>query len=319
MTTSYNRSLSTDFGNNLRPDQLINEINLNTSINPLCLTVKNTNSQPDLVAITFNSDLNGSEIVTLDNIINNHIPFTSPQIVICPTGANNTTLTLTSNQTQDRTIILPDADDELTCVNHSQTLLNKTISDPTNTIGANELRTTGQSVVLDTATPPSAGQILQTISPTSATWQTLSKKCDIYYNPASETVVTNSWTDVPLNIERIKDSDFAHQTNGTEITINTTDNYLIIARCSTYIPNGNSRTNTQMRLALNTGSGYSTIPGTFGYMYNRNSSQGYNTVTVSAILQLNMSDKIKMQVMIFSGNGPINLVSEGSSITIIKA
>lgn len=53
----------------------------------------------------------------------------------------------------------------------NQTLTNKTISDNTNTIGANEIRTTGASVVIDTAAPPSIGQVLKATSPTAASWQ----------------------------------------------------------------------------------------------------------------------------------------------------
>lgn len=53
----------------------------------------------------------------------------------------------------------------------SQTLSNKTISSSTNTIGANELRTTGASVTIDSSAPPSLGNILTATSATNATWQ----------------------------------------------------------------------------------------------------------------------------------------------------
>lgn len=49
---------------------------------------------------------------------------------------------------------------------------NKTLSDASNTIGANEIRTSGLSVTVDAAAPPVAGQVLQATSATNATWQT---------------------------------------------------------------------------------------------------------------------------------------------------
>ena len=54
----------------------------------------------------------------------------------------------------------------------TQTLTNKTISAASNTVGANEVRTTGASVVVDTASPPTTGQVLTATSATAANWQT---------------------------------------------------------------------------------------------------------------------------------------------------
>ncbi len=64
-------------------------------------------------------------------------------------------------------------------VDVTQTMTNKTISDSSNTVGANELRTTGSSVVVDTATAPTTGQVLTAISATEANWQTSSGSGDV--------------------------------------------------------------------------------------------------------------------------------------------
>lgn len=54
----------------------------------------------------------------------------------------------------------------------SQVLTNKTITDPTNIVDANALKTTGASVNVSSAPPPAgANQILKTTSATTATWQ----------------------------------------------------------------------------------------------------------------------------------------------------
>ena len=141
-------------------------------------------------------------------------------------------------------------------------------------------------------------------------------KCDIFYDPSNEITVGSSWEDIPLTQERVIDSNFSHSSNSPEITINTTGYYLVITRVSTYIPFGNNRTSTQMRLLLNTGSGFNEVPGSFGFMYNRQSDQGYDTCTVSSILNLSSGDKLKMQVIRFSGSSTIRLISGGSGMTL---
>lgn len=76
--------------------------------------------------------------------------------------------------TANRNVLLPllTADDTFAFVNHSQSLTNKTLTDASNLIGATELRTTGASVDVVSAAPPSADQFLRATSATAATWQT---------------------------------------------------------------------------------------------------------------------------------------------------
>ena len=55
----------------------------------------------------------------------------------------------------------------------TQALINKTITDPTNTVRATQLATTGADVVLTAGAPGSAGQVLTLSSPTAASWTVL--------------------------------------------------------------------------------------------------------------------------------------------------
>lgn len=143
-----------------------------------------------------------------------------------------------------------------------------------------------------------------------------SRKCDIYHDPSTIVEVTNSWIDCPLNIVRIIDSNFTHNINSSNVMINTTDNYLIIARCSTYISNGSSRSQSQVGLFLDAGSGYNIIDGSFGYIYNKEVNEGYGTSTIPLIMQLNAGNEIKMSAIKISGSATINYVPEACSITI---
>ena len=57
--------------------------------------------------------------------------------------------------------------------NSTDTLTNKTLTDASNTITANSLRTSGGAVVVDDASPPAAGQYLRAQDGSTASWQAL--------------------------------------------------------------------------------------------------------------------------------------------------
>lgn len=67
-----------------------------------------------------------------------------------------------------------------------------------------------------------------------------------------------SWTPVPWDVERIKDAIYVHAASSSEVTINRTGRFRIIARISS----SDSGDQMQLRLAKNTGAGWVAIPGT---------------------------------------------------------
>lgn len=69
MTTSYTKSLSTDFGGNLNATQFHKEVEADSGIAPTCLTVAN---KADVVEIVFSSALSSGEQTTLNNLISAH-------------------------------------------------------------------------------------------------------------------------------------------------------------------------------------------------------------------------------------------------------
>lgn len=95
------------------------------------------------------------------------------QLLINDTSTNHYYNVNPSELTENIIITLPPLtnNDEFVFKDHEQILDNKIISSSLNTIGANELRTTGASVVIDTSIPPSIGQQLVATSSTSASWQ----------------------------------------------------------------------------------------------------------------------------------------------------
>lgn len=74
MTTTYNYSLSSDFGGNLKSQQLHEEIGAESGITPNIIAV---NTDGDLVDIVFDSSLSGGEETTLNGLVASHIPDTS--------------------------------------------------------------------------------------------------------------------------------------------------------------------------------------------------------------------------------------------------
>lgn len=80
-----------------------------------------------------------------------------------------------------RTVNLPNADTTLIGTTTTDTLTNKTIGGSTNTVDANNLKTTGTAVNVSAAAPPITGQVLTATSATAANWQTPSP-FNIYLN-----------------------------------------------------------------------------------------------------------------------------------------
>ena len=93
------------------------------------------------------------------------------QILFDAAGTTSTSTTLTSSQTANRVLTLPDVTDTIVARTTTDTLTNKTITATTNTVRATQLGTTGADVVVSTSAPPSTGDILVATSATAAAWQ----------------------------------------------------------------------------------------------------------------------------------------------------
>lgn len=103
------------------------------------------------------------------------LPTTTTTLVGRNTTDTLTNKTLTtpiiSQISNTGTLTLPTTTTTLVGRTTTDTLTNKTINSATNTIGADQLRTTGSPVVIGTSAPPTTGQTLVATSATTATWQ----------------------------------------------------------------------------------------------------------------------------------------------------
>lgn len=139
------------------------------------------------------------------------------------------------------------------------------------------------------------------------------------YDSTGGTDISSGWTDVPLDTNRQITPDFEHTVGFSEVTCRKTGSYVVIGKVTIYQSTGNSRSDAQMRLTLDTGSGFQEVDGTYAITYSRNNSQGQGTMVTVAILDLEASNAIRMQAQRYSGTGTLNLFAEGSSLLIFPA
>jgi len=135
------------------------------------------------------------------------------------------------------------------------------------------------------------------------------------YDSSGGTNIVSGWTDVPLDSERKKTSDFAHTAPSAEVTVSRDDTFIIAATVATDITTGTSRSDSEMRVQIDTGGGYTTVPGTQLVIYNRNSSQGKGAVTKVFVIDLSSGDRVKVQARRLSGGSTIALRA-GSELVI---
>lgn len=150
----------------------------------------------------------------------------------------------------------------------------------------------------------------------AAVWKNLTTGRFEAYNTASQNISNNSsWTAINLDVQRTIDtSHFTHVTGTSEVTVNVSGTYLVIARF-TCDAGTNSRANIQHRIAVN-GVGE---PGSLVVTYNRNDIQGLNSASSTMIRSLNATDTIRMESQRLSGGANSSItVIDGCSLLLIR-
>lgn len=137
------------------------------------------------------------------------------------------------------------------------------------------------------------------------------------YDNAGGTAVTGTWTDVPLDTERIE-SGFTHTGSSASVQVDNDGTYVVTGSVTTEITSaGTTRQGQQMRLMLDTGSGFAEVDGTYAYSYARSSAgHEHSTSTVTAILELDSGDDLKLQAIELDTAPTTTLAADGSRLTI---
>jgi len=132
---------------------------------------------------------------------------------------------------------------------------------------------------------------------------------------AGGTAITG-WTDVPINIVSLTTGTYSHSTPSAEVTVLRRGLYKVTAECSTTISSGTGRTDSEMRLMVDSGSGFTEVAGTRRAMYNRTLNLGENSASTSRYLQLDAGDKVKIQARKEGGPSNLQLLTNGSALNI---
>lgn len=191
----------------------------------------------------------------------------------------STSTTLNFSQTANRIITFPDITGTL-------------LTDNSN-IGADELKTTSTSVVISGSAPPTVGQVLKATSSTVASWSAQTLYFQGYLNV--QTAFTTSPTDIPINIEVVKDSPYTHTANSAEITITVSGDYIITVSASMVATNGTNRSSAELWLNVDTGSGFVEVAGTRRVAYIEQNNYG-SSVSFERFISVSNGDIFKVQV-----------------------
>jgi hypothetical protein len=131
------------------------------------------------------------------------------------------------------------------------------------------------------------------------------------------TDISAGWTDVPINVERLKDTGYTHTSPSAEVTITNGGRYEIHADVSTDVSSGAGRSICAARLSLNTGGGgHNPIADTLTWMYARSSASGESTGSIHIIDDFGNGDIIKIEAQRYAGSDTCVLKADGTRLTI---
>ena len=156
----------------------------------------------------------------------------------------------------------------------------------------------------------------QWIDTTVATATGTSTYFDAYNS--TQQLISSTYTDLLLEVQRIMSSSFSHTVNTSTVTVLDAGTYLVIARVTTNVTAGTSRSESQAKIVIDTGAGFTDVTGSIGMMYNRKTLEGGNTASIPCILQLNAGDKLKVQARVISGTNTVVYEANACSLSIIR-
>lgn len=148
-----------------------------------------------------------------------------------------------------------------------------------------------------TPTPPS-------IPPFNDTFQA--------YDTVGGLVLTGSFQTINFNSVDISDSSYTYSSG--ELTFDEAGLYEIESDITTDITTGVSRSESEIRLQEDTGSGWVDVP-VFRKIYNRTDGQGATTASINIKRRFQVGDKIRVVVRRESGTSTVETMADGSSLS----
>lgn len=128
---------------------------------------------------------------------------------------------------------------------------------------------------------------------------------------------TGSWVEVNLDTESKNTGGYTFSTGGSQVTFDNAGTYQIHYYISIYGDGSGNRSDGMARLQLDTGSGFSEMPGTRANYYIRAASNGQQSgSSVTIIRDMNAGDTIRLQTKRERGSATLNTEADGVGITI---
>lgn len=141
---------------------------------------------------------------------------------------------------------------------------------------------------------------------------------DAFHTPGGVSIAAG-FTDIVLNTQRTIDTAaFSHTAGTAPVTILEAGNYVVSGRMTTDVTVGASRSTSEMKLQVDTGSGFVDIPATRGLMYNRISTVGDSSCRVTAIVTFGVGDIVKIQARRVQGTDTVVTRGDGCSLMLYK-
>lgn len=147
-------------------------------------------------------------------------------------------------------------------------------------------------------------------------WVPLVKEYVNFYDSTGGQSFTGTIT-VDLDTARENSNTSVFSISNGEITVAKNGKFFISYHTSLE-QSTNTRSSSVAKLEIDTGSGFTTIPGTDSYGYHRNNNQGQNTCNGSCLINLTSGDKIRLNITRYSGSATLVTIANASAINIIE-
>jgi hypothetical protein len=146
------------------------------------------------------------------------------------------------------------------------------------------------------------------------TWKTC-RNFD-YYDSTGGVDISSGLTTILFDSIRSNCDTFSFSASSGVITSNVSGRFWVGFDVTTQISSGTNRSTSYAQLEINTGSGFTLVPGTYGGMYNRTNGADINSASRRARLDLNPGDEVRVRAARLAGSSTIVTAANGSSLWI---
>jgi len=135
--------------------------------------------------------------------------------------------------------------------------------------------------------------------------------------PSTSQTFTNARVTVNLDTERRPNTEFTLSSG--EITFNKDNEYIVSVTSSIKTNSGTSRSGSNTFLQIDTGTGFADVPSFMISGYHRTSGAAEDTGSLTIPLTVSVGDKLRIQVIRYTGSDTMVTIPDGMNITIFNS